>query len=177
MAQEFEIVLVVLTLVFANFLTIAVYASRYKRVPPNRALVVFGRRSRPGSKDQSRVVLSGGRFVTPIIESYGYVVIEPLATEIKLSGPGPRRIRFVVRVPQNENQVRRAATQFLDKHPDEIRRIAGSIVEGHALGLIDRNPSDSDAELAAMIRTAAKLDFEKLGLEIVGPVVVSRGPG
>ena len=42
-------VFAVFVIILGQVMMIAVYASRYKRVPPNQALVVYGRKYRPGT--------------------------------------------------------------------------------------------------------------------------------
>ena len=70
-----EVALGVFVIVFVNILVLAIYASRYKRVPPNKAMVVYGRRSTSGKGYM--VITGGGKFITPIIEAYELLSLEP----------------------------------------------------------------------------------------------------
>lgn len=44
-----------------------IYRRRYRRIGPDEALIVYGRRAKR-DKDGFRVIVGGGTFVTPFIE-------------------------------------------------------------------------------------------------------------
>ena len=58
-------------------------ASRYKRCPSNRVLVVFGR---VGAERASKCIHGGGVLVWPLIQDYAYLSLDPIAIEIPLQG-------------------------------------------------------------------------------------------
>jgi uncharacterized membrane protein YqiK len=51
-----------------------IFASRYKKVPPNKAMVVYGRRMPSGRG--YRVISGGGKFIMPIVESYEFLDLD-----------------------------------------------------------------------------------------------------
>lgn len=62
-----EVVLIMAVLMVGAILSMMViYASRYKKVPPNKAMVVYGRRMGPGGQGY-QVISGGGKFIIPII--------------------------------------------------------------------------------------------------------------
>ncbi|MCA9296854.1 MAG: hypothetical protein KC983_10055, partial [Phycisphaerales bacterium] len=58
-------------------------ATRYKRCPSNRILVVYGKVS--GAK-AARCHHGGGTFVLPLIQDYEYLSLDPLVIDIPLEG-------------------------------------------------------------------------------------------
>ena len=74
-------------LAFAALLVLVVptafIASRYRRCPSNRILVIFGR---VGSGRASRCVHGGGTLVWPLIQDWAYLSLEPMVIDIPLSG-------------------------------------------------------------------------------------------
>ena len=57
-------------------------ASRYKRCPSDKVLVVYGRTSAPGTCE---CVHGGGVFVWPILQDYGVLSLDVMNIDVKLS--------------------------------------------------------------------------------------------
>ena len=69
----------VILLAFAGLLVVLVpaifMASRYRRCPSNRILVIFGR---VGSGRASRCLHGGGALVWPLIQDWAFLSLEPM---------------------------------------------------------------------------------------------------
>ena len=78
MADEVVVVTVGVSMALAFLGLVGAYAARYKRVPPGHAMVVFGRRF--GDR-RYQVIVGGGRFIQPIVESYVLISLEPISIE------------------------------------------------------------------------------------------------
>ena len=85
---------VVILLAFVIMATFGIYAARYKKVPPDKAMVVYGKRQK-GTKKGYRVISGGAKFIVPILESYEFlpldvrtldVVVNDIVTDVKQSG-------------------------------------------------------------------------------------------
>ena len=63
--------------------TAAYWASRYKKCPSNKILVVYGKVS--GGK-VAKTLHGGGAFIWPIIQSYQYMSLEPIHLKVDLNG-------------------------------------------------------------------------------------------
>ena len=95
MAGEEILSFVILGIVIVIFAAILLYASRYKKVPPNMAMVVFGRKQK-GRGGRGYQVLSGGaKLIIPIVESVVWlrldgrtldVVVSDFVSDVKRSG-------------------------------------------------------------------------------------------
>ncbi len=63
--------------------TAAYWASRYKKCPSNKILVVYGRVS--GGKS-AKTLHGGGAFIWPIVQSYQFMSLEPIQLKVDLRG-------------------------------------------------------------------------------------------
>jgi len=157
---------------------VAVYAKQYKRVPPGRAMVVFGRRF-PGGKPL--VMLRGGRFIQPIIESYALLSIEPMQIDLfledavgNISGTGEevRRLNVsvagVAKISEDADLLQTAASHLVNKSPEEIRHIVEATVEGHVRGILATTPAPETAvrKVSEKIRSAAEGDLALMGIAV-----------
>src|SRR2546422_8656554 len=178
MAGEETILIVVGILVALAVLgIIGAYAARYKKVPPDAAMVVYGRGF--GGKGYD-VLRGGGKFIVPIVESYRFlplgirtldVVVNEIVTDVTRSG-AKVNIKAVaqVRISDDPDVLRTAAGQLLHKSDVEINEIALKTLEGHVRGVcatltIEQVNSDRDA-IASKILTMAGEDLKNMGLEI-----------
>src|SRR3989449_4228507 len=183
MAGEETILIVVGILVALAVLgIIGAYAARYKKVPPDAAMVVYGRKY--GGKGYD-VLRGGGKFIWPIVESYRFlplgirtldVVVNEIVTDVARSGARVN-IKAVgqVRISDEPDVLRTAAGQLLHKSDVEINEIALKTLEGHVRGVcatltIEQVNSDRDA-IASKILTMAGGDLKKLGIQIRSFVV------
>src|SRR5437867_5280509 len=178
MALEDTLILVVLIAVpLAVLGLIGAYAARYKKVPPDAAMVVYGRRFGGRGYD---VIRGGGKFILPIVESYRFlplgirtldVIVNEIVTDVTRSGARVN-IKAVaqVRISDDPDVLRTAAGQLLHKSDDEINEIALKTLEGHVRGVcatltIEQVNSDRDA-IASKILTMAGEDLKNMGIEI-----------
>src|SRR2546426_834904 len=178
MAGEETILIVVGILGILAFLgLVGAYAARYKKVPPDAAMVVYGRKYGGKGYDVRR---GGGKFIVPILESYRFlplgirtldVVVNEIVTDVARSGARVN-IKAVgqVRISDEPDVLRTAAGQLLHKSDVEINEIALKTLEGHVRGVcatltIEQVNSDRDA-IASKILTMAGEDLKNMGIEI-----------
>src|SRR4029077_13998236 len=109
-------------------------ASRYRRCPPNRILVIFGKTS--GTK-ASKCVHGGGAFVLPLIQDYTYISLEPIVIDIPLEGAlSLNNIRvnvpstFTVGVSTDPILMSAAAERLGTIAPQQPRELAQDIILG-----------------------------------------------
>ncbi len=181
-----EVFALVLVLALGIFLQLAVYASRYKRVPPNHAMVIFGRRA-TSSSGGFKVIVGGGKFILPIVETYEFLDLTPFEVQDVLEGVvedvrgAARSLRVQVLatagVADDPDGVRAAAKTLLRKPRDELREIVRATLEGHIRGLIASEPSPvDDSALGTTVRERAEADLSKIGLRILTTSVTRLGP-
>src|SRR6266498_3457173 len=90
---EAVIVVIVFAIVIVGILVLL--ARRYKKVPPDRAMVVYGKRQRGKAGRGYQVISGGAKFIVPILESYEFIalgarplplVVNEIVTDVKESG-------------------------------------------------------------------------------------------
>ena len=165
-------------MVLVPFMMLAIYASRYKRVPPNMAMVVFGRRTTASDRGFT-IVTGGGRFVRPIIEDIAWLslkahtvemTIEAIRTDVRHGGP---RITVegiaVAAISSNPESLDLAAVHLLAKDDAEIERIARltaeSLLRTYCASLTAETIREDREALATRVREAAAKEVGKLGME------------
>jgi len=174
------IVIVVVILAVSIMAGILVYAARYKKVPPDKAMVVYGRAMQPGVKIGYKVISGGGKFILPVVEAYEFlpldvrtldVNVNDIVTDVVTSG-AKMNIRSVtqVKVSSEKSALYVAAEHLLHKSNAEINEIAMKTLEGHVRGVcatmtIEAINSDREA-ISSQIQTQASGDLLNMGIEI-----------
>jgi len=203
MVDYVAIVGVVVLIVLVNVALIMVYAARYKKVPPNHAMVLFGRRYEGGSG--MYVWMSGGKFIQPIVESYALLSLAPVEVGLHLDnvrqdakGPSPRdvevEVRATVEIPAVKEEIEKAARHFVRgkefmaqhrsqeaeavrKAEEEMKRTVSALLERHARGVVARvSAVTPEVEVADAVTSAAKPDLAGLGVRLVSLVAILQ-PG
>lgn len=167
------IIISVLLLVLVFVALIVLYASRYKKVPPDKAMVVYG-------KGGFKVITGGAKFIVPIIESYEFlpldvrtldVNVQDIVTDVARSG-AKVNIKSVaqVKVSSDKRILYTAAEHLLHKKDGEINEIAMKTLEGHVRGVsatltVEEINSDRDM-VATKIQNMAGNDLKNMGIEI-----------
>ena len=175
-------------LLFAVFVIIALfvtYASRYKKVPPDKAMVVYGRKISSKHKRGYQVISGGGKFIMPVIESYEFlpldvrtldVNVRDIVTDVVSSG-AKVNIKCVtqIKISSDTASLHTAAEHLLHKSDHEINEIAMKTLEGHVRGVcatmtIEEINSDRD-KISLKIQNMAAKDLMNMGIEIRSFVV------
>lgn len=173
MSVEMIIIIGILLLVLVLVALVVLYASRYKKVPPDKAMVVYGKRG-------FKVITGGAKFIVPIIESYEFlpldvrtldVNVQEIVTDVSRSG-AKVNIKSVaqVKVSGDRNVLNTAAEHLLHKTDHEINEIAMKTLEGHVRGVcatltVEEINSDRDM-VATKIQNMAGNDLMNMGIAI-----------
>src|SRR5688572_2483509 len=151
------------------------FASRYRRCPANRVLVISGK---VGGEGSARCISGGGAFVWPVIQEYAYLSLEPIQIDIPLKDAlSFENIR--VAVPSvctvaigTEAEVREnAAIRLLGLAHDQIKRQAQDIIFGQfrqvlASMKIEEINRDREAFLHR-IQSSLEPELKKIGLVLI----------
>jgi flotillin len=154
---------------------LALFASRYRRCPANRVLVISGR---VGGEGSARCISGGGAFVWPVIQEYAYLSLEPIQIDIPLKDAlSFENIR--VAVPSvctvaigTESEVRQnAAIRLLGLSHEQIKRQSQDIIFGQfrqviASMRIEEINRDRDAFLHRIL-TSLEPELKKIGLVLI----------
>ncbi len=175
---------------------IAVYAARYKKVPPNHAMVLYGRRYGPHPDGGMCVWTGGGKFITPIVESYALLSLEPQDLDLRADrvrqdakGVSPRDVdvgvRASVKIGSAKGEIEKAARLFLHRGDflpsgrrddaqgvretrEAMARAASGILEKHARAIVTMSAVDrTEAEISDAVSAAAETDLLAMGVRVV----------
>lgn len=170
-----DLLLVPLGLCFIVFFMIVYMASRYKRCPSDKILVVFGK---VGSGRSARCIHGGGSMVWPIIQDYAFLSLTPMTIGIPLKNAlSMQNIRidvpstFTVGIHTEPGIMTNAAERLLHLGSKEIEQMAGEIIFGQlrltvASLTIEQINQDRESFLEA-IRKNVEPELNKVGLYLI----------
>ena len=162
-------------LVVLIFFTIIFFASRYKRCPSDKVLVIYGRVEKGKS---SRTLHGGGAFVWPLIQDYSYLSLTPITISIPLENAlSLQNIRihvpstFTVGVSTTSEIMGNAAERILHLQQPAIEEMAKEIIFGQlrltvASLTIEQINQDRESFLEA-IRHNVEPELNKIGLHLI----------
>lgn len=165
---------IIIVLAIVVFVTILALASRFKRCPSDKILVVYGRTG--GSS--ARCIHGGGAFIWPVIQDYAFLDLKPLSIEANLTNALSRQnirvdvpSRFTIAISSEPELMNTAAERLLGLPPDKIKELASDILFGQlrlviATMTIEEINSDRDKFLEAISKTVDS-ELKKVGLKLI----------
>jgi len=158
------------------FLFLALYmATRYKRCPSNRILVVYGR---TGGERTARCVHGGGALVIPVVQDYMYLSLEPMTIEIDLtSALSKKNIRvnvpstFTIAISTDPQIIQNAAERLLGLPERDVAAQARDIILGQmrlviATLTIEQINQDRETFLD-LVNKLCGAELNKVGLDVI----------
>jgi len=173
-AASFAVLAVVAFAVIA-FFTLVFMASRYKRCPSDKILVIYGRVEKGRS---SKTLHGGGAFVWPLIQDYAYLSLTPLTINIPLENAlSQQNIRihvpstFTVGISTTPEITSNAAERILHLPLTAVEEMAKEIIFGQlrltvASLTIEQINQDRESFLEA-IRHNVEPELNKIGLHLI----------
>lgn len=161
-------------IVIVVILLIVVFASRYRTVKADQAMIVTGALTRDGMK----IVKAGGTFVWPVVQSTSFLTLQVHTLDIRtpevytMHGV-PVMVDGVaqIKVKGDLESIATAAEQFLGKPDEELKNIATQTLEGHLRAILGRMTVEdvyrNREEFARNVQEVAASDLNKMGLQIV----------
>jgi len=180
MKHQYIIILGMAAMVLVMFVFAAIWASRYTKVGPNKALIVSGRQVQlpDGKRVGFRIVKGGGTFVFPVFEKAEVLSLEVFTIEMPRSKV--RTVKGVsvevdclaqVKIKGDAASIVTAAEHFLSKNEGEMKNIVRPILEKHlrtVLGSLSSEEIGQNVEACvARVQTAASVDLGHMGLGMV----------
>jgi hypothetical protein len=161
------------------------------RVPPDRALVLYGRGSArspaesprtPGSAEigRPRIVVDGRVFLAPWDRGVGYLSLHPVTVDVSVrslhsleasrASGWEVRVSVQAKIPADSDLLFTAAENLLGKSEEEVRGLVRHAVEGVIPAVLSRlRPEETGPDwerLASEIQATAAPDLLSLGLVI-----------
>ena len=151
------------------------YASRYKRCPSNKILVIYGQ-VRGGQS--ATCVHGGGRFVWPIVQDFSYLSLEPIQIEVPLQDAlSSENIRvnvpsvFTVAIGTQPEVMQNAAIRLLGLNTASVKKQAEDIIFGQlrqVIASMQIEDINRDRELfLTQIQTSLEPELKKIGLVLI----------
>lgn len=166
-------------LAFAGLLVLLVptifVASRYRRCPSNRILVIYGR---VGSGRASRCLHGGGALVWPLIQDWAFLSLEPMVIDIPLEGAlSLNNIRvnvpstFTVGISTDPVLMNNAAERLLYLDTKQVREQAQDIILGQlrlVIATLTIEEINKDREkFMTLVNANVEQEINKIGLELI----------
>ncbi|MHC5054467.1 MAG: SPFH domain-containing protein [Planctomycetota bacterium] len=153
------------------FFQVILYASRFKRCPSDKVLVVFGKVR--GSRS-ARCIHGGGVFVWPLFQDYAYLDLDPMTITLPFKeitrgkSKGPASLKVMVAIGTEPAVMKDAAERLLGLKPEQIETTAKEIVLGRLRSEVesfgaDRLANEMDAFLVKA-REALDAELGKVGM-------------
>lgn len=180
------VVLVIAIQILAMLSVLFVYASRYKQVPPDKAMVVYGRQMHPGMKIGYRIITGGGKFLLPVIEDVRYMDLGLKEANLEIDnlrtdpsrGAKPVRIRLTALygIGDDPSVLHVATEHLLGKTGEDVKRITETLIEGHVRGIAATVPAEeidlNREEVEKRFVTMARQDLLNIGIDIKAFAIV-----
>jgi flotillin len=163
---------VILVAVATLVLTMSVIGTLFRRVGPNRALIVYG-------WGGTHIVTGGGKVVWPLFQSFQELSLELMSFDV-----APEQQLYTsqgvavaveavsqIKVKSDPDSIRTAAEQFLTKPPEEREALLRLVMEGHLRGIVGLLKVEEIVKepeiVAGRVRDSVSDDLNKMGLDVV----------
>lgn len=173
--QGLMLPIVVIGLAIAGLSAFVVLARNYRKCPPNKVLVVYGRTAKDGKG--FRLITGGATFVYPLFEDFTEIGLENFSVEAQvLKSPNsdgvPVNVDAVanIKVSSNPQLLSAAVERMLGKPVQEVRGMLKQTLDGllrQIIGTLTIEEMVKDREkLAQGVLSNASAELNKLGFEI-----------
>jgi flotillin len=171
-----EILILVIGTIVIFFVVVAAFASRYKRCPSDKILVVYGKVG--GNNLSAKCYHGGAAFIWPIIQDYQFLDLTPIPIDIKLEGAlSQQNIRvntpstFMVGISTEPGVMENAAERMLGLDLNQVQQLARDIIFGQMRVVIATMPieeinTDRD-KLISNISLGVEVELKKVGLRLI----------
>jgi flotillin len=167
------VVVIAILIIVAVVLILNAYGRLYRRVGPNRALIIYGGAREP------QVVKGGGKLVIPLIQRAEELSLELMSFDVApqqdlYTNQGVSvRVEAVtqLKVRSDRESILTAAEQFLSKTPQDRENLIRLVMEGHLRGIVGQLTVEQIVKEPEMVgekmRSTSSADLAKMGLEVV----------
>ncbi|WP_068618202.1 flotillin family protein [Paenibacillus tuaregi] len=151
-----------------------VFATRYRTVKADEAMIITGAMTGEGPK----IVKAGGSFVWPVIQNADFLSLQVQTLDIKT--PEVYTVKGVpvivdgvaqVKIKGDIESISTAAEQFLGKPATELQNICTQTLEGHLRAILGTMSVEdvykNRDEFARQVQEIAADDLNKMGFQIV----------
>ena len=177
--QPWAVVLIVVAVLVIVMLFLMV-ATRYKKCPPNKIMIKYGKvgRDKDGNLRSAKCIHGGASFIVPLFQSFTFLDLTPLSIAVDLKSALSRQnIRidvpsiFTVGISTEPTVMENAAERLHNLKMNEIQELAKDIIFGQlrlviATMKIEEINTDRDKFLEAISRNVEG-ELKKIGLRLI----------
>ncbi len=168
-------ILPIAAFVFLVLTTLIFFASRYKRCPSDKILVIYGK---VGAGQSANCIHGGGALIWPLVQDYSYLSLTPMTISIPLQKAlSMQNIRinvpstFTVGISTEPAIMNNAAERLLNLPQQQIEEMAREIIFGQlrltvASLTIEQINQDRESFLESIRKNVAP-ELNKIGLYLI----------
>ena len=174
------IIILIIVAVLVLFMIFLMVVTRYKKCPPNKVMVIYGKvgTDRAGNSRSAKCIHGGAAFIWPLVQSFTYLDLTPLSIAVDLKSALSRQnIRidvpsiFTVGISTEPTVMENAAERLHNLKMTEIAELAKDIIFGQlrlviATMNIEEINTDRDKFLEAISRNVEG-ELKKIGLRLI----------
>lgn len=171
---------IVIIVVVVLFVIIAALATRYRRCPSDKILVIYGSvgKGTAGGTRSANCLHGGAKLVWPVIQDYKYLDLTPMSIEVNLTNALSKQnirvdvpSRFTVAISTEAAIMQNAAERLLGLSHDSVKELAKDILFGQlrlviATMDIEEINADRDKFLANVSKNVEQ-ELKKIGLKLI----------
>ncbi len=172
--------IIIVAVVVVLFAFLILFASRYKKCPSDKIMVIYGKvgTNKDGTQRSAKCIHGGAAFVYPIIQAYEYLDLTPLSIPVDLTNALSHQnirvdvpSRFTVGISTEPGVMQNAAERLLGLKLIEIQELAKDIIFGQlrlviATMDIEEINTDRDKFLDA-VSGNVETELKKIGLRLI----------
>lgn len=174
------IVAVVIVVVVLAIIAVALLATRYKKCPSDKVMVIYGKvgKAADGTARSAKCIHGGAAFIVPFVQSYSFLDLTPISISVDLKNALSRQnirvdvpSRFTVGISTEPGVMQNAAERLRSLPLNEIQRLAEDIIFGQlrliiATMNIEEINTDRDKFLEA-VSINVEGELKKIGLRLI----------
>lgn len=163
----------VIPIVLIILLVVIIFATGYVKASPDTAIIISGLRKKP------KVLIGKAGIKIPFLERRDELNLQLIPIDVKTSNAVPTAdyininvdATVNVKISDNEERLKLAAQNFLNKKPEYIGRVAREVLEGNVREIVGKMALEemvSDRQkFAFLVKENAEPDLAAMGLDII----------
>lgn len=164
---------IVIPIVVVALIVVIIFLTGYVKASPDTALIISGMRKKP------KVLIGKAGVKIPFLERKDELNLQLIPIDVKTSTAVPTADYINIRVDatvnvkisDNEDRLKLAAQNFLNKKPDYIGGVAREVLEGNVREIVGKMALEemvSDRQkFAVLVKENAEPDLAAMGLDII----------
>ena len=137
--MDYNVIFLVCGVVLVLFLILLTFATRYRKCPSDKVMVIYGKvgSNKEGNQRSARCIHGGAAFIWPLVQAYQYLDLTPISINVDLQNALSRQnirvdvpSRFTVGISTEPGVMQNAAERLLGLKLQEVQELAKDIIFG-----------------------------------------------